>query len=177
MINNKKTFEIYLILRLIIFIILLITTVIIATTLLLKINLYQTIASNFGSNTLLSLTLSSSILMMIDGRIKPAFIDIQIIGDMILIRTYNPHVKKWESPFGLLGYKKKIKELLISREEYNDYKLQFGGFGLKKELKLHKINNSGVYESANINISLLGQRKYTNLILAIDRLRTKICLN
>jgi hypothetical protein len=55
--------------------------------------------------------------------------------------------------------------------------LTIGKFGIKKELRLQKINNDGVYKSANINISLLGQKKYTNLIVAIDRLRTKICLN
>jgi len=177
MINNRKTFEIYLILRLIILITIITMTGIIITTLLLKINLYQTVTSYIGSYTLLIVTWTACLLLLIDGKIKPAFIDLQVIEDKIMIRTYNPQFKKWESPFVLLGYKKRIKELLVSREEYNDYKLQFGKFGLKKELKLQKINSSGVYESANINISLLGQRKYTNLILAIDRLRTKICLN
>ena len=70
-----------------------------------------------------------------------------------------------------------MKQLRISREEYNDYTLTIGKFGFRKELKLQKTNNTGVYKSSTINISLLGQKDYTNLIVAIDRLRTRICLN
>jgi hypothetical protein len=177
MINNKRTFEIYLILRFIIWIPFLIIAGIIITALLFKLTPLQIPVSDFGRHTLLILSWISCLLMIIDGRIKPAFVELQVIEDNIIMRTYNPHLKKWEFPFVLSGYKKRIKELKISREEYNDYKLQFSEFGLKKELRLQKINNNGVYESASINISLLGQRKYTDLILAIDRLKMKICLN
>ena len=115
--------------------------------------------------------------ILIDEKVKPAYIEFEIIEDEIIIKTYNPHSNRWESPFALFGYKRRIKELKMNREEYNNYWLTIGRFGLKKELKLQKINNDGVYKSSNINISLLGQQKYTNLILAIDRLRSKICLN
>lgn len=156
---------------------LIIVTGILCTTLLLKMDIYHPITSYIGSYTLLIITWTFCLLMWIDGKIKPAFIDIQIKEEKIMIRTFSPHFKKWESPFVLTGYNKRMKELVISREEYTDYTLQLKYLGLRKELKFQKTDSNGVYESANINISLLGQQKYTDLILAIDRLRTKICLN
>jgi hypothetical protein len=180
MINNKTQFEIYLIFRLFIFITIIIISGIIITRVLLKIDLVQMIFPNYESveeNPLMLLNWFSAFFLIIDERIKPAFIEYQLNEDEIRIKTYNPHSTRWESPFVLWGYKKRIKVLKINREEYTNYNLTIGKFGIKKELRLQKINNDGVYKSANINISLLGQKKYTNLIVAIDRLRTKICLN
>ena len=180
MINNKTLFEIYLIFRFIIFITIMIIGGLIITKVLLNIDLFQIIFPGYGSlveNPFIVFNWFSICFLIIDEKIKPAFIEFQVIDEEISIKTYNPHSNKWESPFVLFGYKKRIKELKISRAEYNDYKLIIGKFGFRKELKLQKTNNTGIYESSDINISLLGQKKYTNLLLAIDRLRTKICMN
>ena len=177
MINNKLLFEVYMIVRLLIFITFIIIAGIIVSRLFLKIDLIPSIFSNESKNSLIILNWIMVFFILIDEKVKPAYIEFKIIEDEIIIKTYNPHSNRWESPFALFGYKRRIKELKMNREEYNNYWLTIGRFGLKKELKLQKINNDGVYESSNINISLLGQQKYTNLILAIDRLRSKICLN
>ena len=177
MINNKLLFEVYMIVRLLIFITFIIIAGIIVSRLFLKIDLIPSIFSNESKNSLIILNWIMVFFILIDEKVKPAYIEFEIIEDEIIIKTYNPHSNRWESPFALFGYKRRIKELKMNREEYNNYWLTIGRFGLKKELKLQKINNDGVYESSNINISLLGQQKYTNLILAIDRLRSKICLN
>ena len=177
MINNKLLFEVYMIVRLLIFITFIIIAGIIVSRLILKIDLIPSIFSNESKNSLIILNWIMVFFILIDEKVKPAYIEFEIIEDEIIIKTYNPHSNRWESPFALFGYKRRIKELKMNREEYNNYWLTIGRFGLKKELKLQKINNDGVYESSNINISLLGQQKYTNLILAIDRLRSKICLN
>jgi len=177
MINNKLLFEVYMIVRLLIFITFIIIAGIIVSRLFLKIDLIPSIFSNKSKDSLIILNWIMVFFILIDEKVKPAYIEFKIIEDEIIIKTYNPHSNRWESPFALFGYKRRIKELKMNREEYNNYWLTIGRFGLKKELKLQKINNDGVYESSNINISLLGQQKYTNLILAIDRLRSKICLN
>jgi len=44
-------------------------------------------------------------------------------------------------------------------------------------LIFQKIEKDGISETSEINISLLGQKKYTNLILSIDRMQGKINLN
>jgi len=177
MINNKPLFEVYMTVRLLIFITFIIIAGIIVSRLFLKIDLIPSIFSNKSKDSLIILNWIMVFFILIDEKVKPAYIEFEIIEDEIIIKTYNPHSNRWESPFALFGYKRRIKELKMNREEYNNYWLTIGRFGLKKELKLQKINNDGVYESSNINISLLGQQKYTNLILAIDRLRSKICLN
>ena len=177
MINNKPLFEVYMTVRLLIFITFIIIAGIIVSRLILKIDLIPSVFSNESKDSLIIFNWIMVFFILIDEKVKPAYIEFEIIEDEIIIKTYNPHSNKWESPFALFGYKRKIKELKMSREEYNNYWLTIGRFGLKKELKLQKINNDGVYKSSNINISLLGQQKYTNLILAIDRLRSKICLN
>jgi len=174
MINNKKVFEIYLIFRLLVFTTILIFGVQVITKVLLRIDLLQVIFPNYGTlleNPLIALNLLSIGFLLIDERIKPAFIEFQIIKNKIIIETYNPHSNRWESPFILFAYKKRIKELKISNEEYIDYKLTIGKFGIKKEMKLQKIDTNSVYESTNINISLLGQRKYANLLSALDRFK------
>jgi len=180
MITNKTIFEIYLIFRFIIFITIILVGSLIISKSLLKIDLFQFIYPNYGSlevNPLIVLNWFSICFIIIDERIRPAFIEFQVSDDEITIKTYNPHSNRWESPFVLFAYKKRIHEFIISREEFNNYKLTIGKFGFHKELKLQKTDNTGIYKSSDINISLLGQKNYTNLILAIDRLRTKICLN
>jgi hypothetical protein len=177
MINNKTLFEIYLSLRTIFFIVLAIFIVIIITTKLLQIEFFSFRFSVYDYVQMNAMNGFIICFLWISEKIKPAFIEFHLTGNEIIIKTYNPHLNRWESPFILFRYKKRIREIKIRRDEYIDYKLTIGKFGLQKELKLQKLYNNGVYETSNINISLLGRKKYTNLILAIDRLRTNIFLN
>lgn len=177
MISNKKAFEIYLILRSVVLIGLIVVSGVLISTIVFKLDLYDTVASTVGNSTLLICTWLSCVLIIIDGRIKPAYVELSVCDSQIVIRTYSPHLSKWRIQFFLMGYKSRIRELLVSREEFNDYALHFGQLGVKKELKLQKINTTGIYESASINISLLSAGEYTKLILAVDRLRTKFSLN
>jgi hypothetical protein len=65
----------------------------------------------------------------------------------------------------------------ISRQAFNNYRILIEKAGLRKSLILQKIENGKLYESKPINISFLGVKKYTALILSIDRLKEKITLN
>jgi hypothetical protein len=109
--------------------------------------------------------------------IKPSYIETIINEREIIIRTFNPNIRNGLRFILMLGYRKHLSELRLSQNEYNDYKLMIDKCGLHRILILQKINKSGIYGSSEINISLLGQKKYTELILSIDRLRSKINLN
>lgn len=166
-ISNKTLFEFYLILRLIIIIILVIITGMIITTSFTRIDFFQILFSNYGDEGKYTLIIFNWFLiffLIIDERIRPAFIEFHLIEDEIIIKTYNPHLNSWESPFILFGYKRKIRELKVSREEYNNYQLTIGKFGVRKELRLQRTNNNGVYETSDISLSLLRQKEFTNLI-------------
>jgi hypothetical protein len=109
--------------------------------------------------------------------IKPSYIESVINEREIIIRTFNPNLRNGLRFIHMLRYRKNLTELRISKQEYNDYKLLIDKCGLHRILILQKINKSGIYETSEINISLLGQKKYTDLILSIDRLKGKISLN
>jgi hypothetical protein len=109
--------------------------------------------------------------------IKPSYIETVINEKEIIIRTFSPNIKNGLRFILMLGYRKHLSELRLSQNEYNDYKLLIDKCGLRRILTLQKINKSGIYESTEINISLLGQKKYTELILSVDRLKGKINLN
>jgi len=174
MISNKTLFEVYLILRFVVFITLLIVWGMIITMSFTKMDFFQIIFFNNRNDckdALLMFNWFLICLVMIDERIKPGFIEFYCTEDLIIIKIYNPHLNKWESPFVLFGYKQRTRELKISREEYNDYKLITGKFIFRKELRLQKTNNNGVYETLDISISLLRQKEYANLISVLDKLK------
>ena len=99
MINNKTLFEIYLILRLIIFSTLIITGVILITASVLNIAVFQSLYSNVGKDALTSLVWFSVCCIVIDERIKPAYIEFHFLIDEIRIKSYHPHSNRWESPY------------------------------------------------------------------------------
>ena len=77
----------------------------------------------------------------------------------------------------MLFYKRYLIEQTINQKFYNNYILKIDRFGLRRNLILQKIEKGVLYQSKPINISFLGIKKYTNLILSIDRLQEKITLN
>ena len=109
--------------------------------------------------------------------IKPSYIETIINEREIIIRTFNPNIRNGLRFILMLGYRKYLTELRLSQNEYNDYKLLIDKCGLRRILTLQKINKSGIYKTTEINISLLGQKKYTELILSVDRLKGKMNLN
>ena len=177
MINNKSAFEFYLILRLVIFLLPTIFLGLILSARVGWIDIFQLLFHGFryvGIYFFLALVFLFS---LIGELIRPTFVEFDFKSDEIIVKTYSPDLYRKSATFALFGYKKRISEFKISREEYNDYKLTIRKFGMYKELKLQKANDNGVYKSPKINISLLSPKKYTNLILAIDRLRIKMSMN
>jgi hypothetical protein len=174
MIENKKEFQIY----------------IIANFIQLVLGFMFVIFSILGLmshdwifiKTILAFIALSIILGLLNWAMKPSYIETIINEKEIIIRTFNPDFRDGFFRNGsvyikMLNYKKHLKELRLSKQEYNNYKLSIDKLGFHKLLILQKVNKKGIYETSEINISLLGARKYTNLILSLDRLRSKISLN
>jgi len=112
-----------------------------------------------------------------DYYIKPAYFEAKISTGQIIIKTYNPNKANGGRFISMLWYDKYLTELVIDRQSYNNYKLLIDRLGFRKNLILQKIDNGKLYESTPINISFLGAKKYTDLILSIDRLKEKMTMN
>jgi len=175
MINNKTEFRIYQLFKISFILVLLIFILTITVTKLIGIQTINLPKDIFYS--LFALNFFMTILMFIIEKLQPTYIEFYAQNNEIIIKTYKPNPRSLKSFLDLFGYKKNMKEYRVNRDEFTNYKLSVGRFGLRKELKLQKTNNNKVYESASLNLSFIGQRKYTNLVLAIDRLCNKICLN
>ena len=114
---------------------------------------------------------------LFDYLIQPAYIEFQILQSEIRFKSFNPNRKNKSRIFSMLFYEKYLIEQTINQQFYNNYILKIDRFGLRRNLILQKIENGVLYQSKPINISFLGIKKYTNLILSIDRLQKKISLN
>jgi hypothetical protein len=171
-IDNNKEFKIYVIINLIIPIFGFIIGILSIRGLIIHDwSFINTLKPYFG------LLVIFFLLGLFRSSINPAYIETIINEREIIIRTFNPNIRNGLDFIFMLKYKKYLKELKLSQQEYNDYKLLIDKFGFRRILILQKINKSGIYETSKINISLLGQKKYTDLILSIDRLKGKINLN
>lgn len=95
----------------------------------------------------------------------------------IYIKSFNPNQKNRLRFILILFYKKYLIEHTIDRQSYNNYRIEIKRFGFKKRLILQKTEDGNLYESKAINISFLGAKKYTDLLLSIDRIKEKISLN
>jgi hypothetical protein len=109
--------------------------------------------------------------------IKPGYFEAIVSFGQIRIKSFNPNGRNRFGLFLMLFYNKYLLEHTIERQSFNDYRILIGRFGFKKSLILQKMDNGKLYESKPIDISLLGVRKYTDLILSIDRLKEKMSLN
>lgn len=174
MITNKTEFSIYRILLLISL------TIIVLFILQIAIRIMGFDAVKFSNNTfevLKYITLLVMIFLIATERIKPAFIQFNQSENGIVIKTYRPNPNSWKSLFNLFSNDKEMAEYTVNKNEFSDYQLKVRYMGLQKELKLQKTKIDGIYQSATINISLLGSHKYTNLIQLLDKLRTKTAQN
>jgi hypothetical protein len=128
-------------------------------------------------NTLIIIVISYMILKTLEFLIIPTYFEATVSFGQINIRSFNPNKKNGFRFFLMLFYRKHLIIHTIERQSYNNYRILIERFGIKKSLILQKTENGILYESSPINISFLGVRKYTDLILSIDRLKEKFSLN
>lgn len=114
---------------------------------------------------------------LFDYLIQPAYFESQILNGEIRFKSLNPNRNNRFRFFLMPFYKRHLIEQTINQQSYNNYILKIDRLGLRRNLIFQKLENGKLYKSTSINISFLGIKKYTNLILSIDRLQEKITLN
>ena len=117
------------------------------------------------------------LLKIMDYLVKPSYFEARITSGQIIIKTFDPNKINGLRLLFMLRYDRHLMEQSIDRQFYNNYKISIARWGFRKTMTLQKIDNGKLYESKPINISFLGAKKYTDLILSIDRLREKITMN
>jgi hypothetical protein len=173
-INNRTEFQIYIVINLIVFVL---------GFLIAIVSIHGLVSHNWIIiYSFLGLFLIIMAWGLFESIINPSYFETIINEREIIIKTFTPSLRNGLMRNGvrfllLFKFRKYLKEIKLSQREYNDYKLIIDKLGFRKILILQKINKNGIYETSEINISLLGQKKYTDLILSIDRLRGKIHLN
>lgn len=175
MISNKTEFRMFQYLKLLFLIILVVLFSLLTIKKLMGLETLHLSSDFLAGILILNFIISMAILII--ERLKPTYIEFYVLNDEIIINTHISNPRSFKAIIDLFNYKNNMIEYRISRDEFTNYKLSIGKLGLRKELKLQKTNNNNVYESTGISLSLLGQKNYTNLILSIDKLCNKICLN
>ena len=139
-IDNKKVFQIYIIMNLIFFIIgFLIAIFSIRGLITHDWRIINTLKPYFGFIAIFILY------GFIEFIMRPSYIETIISEKEIIIKTFSPNIRNGIRFILMLRYKKYIKELKLSKQEYNDYKLKIDKWGLRKLLILQKINKSGIF--------------------------------
>ncbi len=116
-------------------------------------------------------------LLLFDYIFSPTYFEAVVFNGKIIFKYFNPNKRNALMFFLMLFYKKFSIEQIIERQAYNNYKIKIDRFGFRKNLIFQKIDKGQIYESTPINISFLHAKKYTDLVLSIDRLQEKITLN
>ncbi|HEX2935449.1 MAG TPA: hypothetical protein VHO72_08865 [Bacteroidales bacterium] len=109
--------------------------------------------------------------------IKPAYFEAVFSTGQIVIKTFNSNKMNGLRLLSMFNFDKYSATIVINKQLYNNYKITIDRFGFRKILTFQKIENNSIYESKPFDISLLGAKKYTNLILLVDRLREKVTMN
>ena len=172
-IDNKLAFNIYVLVNLSIYV------------LVLGYLLFFIIAANNNDialkNNLIRYIIICPIVIVIsqifEKLFQPAYFESHILNGAIRFKSFNPNKNNRLRFLLMVNYKKYLIEQSIEQQSYNNYILKIDRLGLRKNLILQKLENGTIYQSKPINISFLGIKKYTNLILSIDRLQEKITLN
>jgi len=139
-INNKKAYQIYIILNLIFSIIgFLIGGISIRGLITHDWSIINTLKPYFGFIIIFILW------GFMEFVIRPSYIEIILSEKEIIIRTFSPNIRNGIRFILMLRYQKYLKELKIGKQEYNDYKLKIDKWGLRKLLILQKINKSGIF--------------------------------
>jgi hypothetical protein len=123
------------------------------------------------------LVFTTLIIRIFDYLIKPAYFEATISFGHIHIKSFNQIKNHGFDFLRMLVYRKYLIEHKLDRQSFTSYRINIEFSGFKKSLILQKIENGKLFESGPINISFLGARKYTDLILSIDRLKEKISMN
>jgi len=133
--------------------------------------------NSFDQQFIIIFAVIAILVVLFEYLINPAYFEVHILNGKIIFKSFEPNMKNGLIYFLMLFYQKNLNEHIIERQAYNNYKINIDRLGFRKKLIFQKIDNGKIYESTPINISFLSTKKYTELILSIDRLQEKITLN
>ena len=114
---------------------------------------------------------------LIRNKIALCYFEAEISTECILIKTINPTKYNGIRFIQLLFNKIEPSEFIIDRVSFTNYRIVISKLGFKKKLILQKFVKGDLFESKPIDIDFLGYKKYTDLIISIDRLSQKMSLN
>ena len=110
-------------------------------------------------------------------KFTPCYFEAEISNQRIIIKTINPSKYYGLKFIHLVFNKVKPSEFIIDRTSFTNYRILIEKWGLKKSLILQKSVNGIVFDSKPIMIVFLGYKKYTDLIISLERLCQKMSLN
>jgi hypothetical protein len=114
---------------------------------------------------------------LIRYKFSPCYFEAEILNESIKIKTINPSKYYGLRFILLITHQAKPTEFIIDRVSFTSYRILIDKCGLNKKLILQKSVNGDILESKPINVDFLGYKKYTDLIISIDRLSQKMSLN
>jgi hypothetical protein len=108
----------------------------------------------------------------------PCYFEAELLNECIKIKLINSS-KYYIVRFIFLLLTNQIKptEFMIDRVSFTNYRIEISKWGFNKRLILQKSVNGDLFESKPIRIDYLGYKKYTDLIISIERLSQKMSLN
>lgn len=181
MINNRNAFKIYITISLLLYFSMFFLIIGSIPGIINKdLSIIRFLILHFGIISIIVLSvffLFYGIAILFDYLLKPSYIEADFRESEVVIRTFRSEWKNLIKLNSVLHYQNHLNEIRVTKQEYNDYKLLIDNFGLRRRLIIQKINKAGIHESSEINISLIGLKKYSELILLIDRLKGKLNLN
>jgi hypothetical protein len=172
-ISNRLAFDLYVWIRFVLFIVI----VVYIFTLLKG---FRTGFKNMSPPSLdliIMMAVLAFVISIIEFLVKPSYFEGVVNYGDISIKSYSPNKKNGLVFLLIIFYRQYLIEYRIDRHSFNNYRILIEKYGFRKSLILQKLENGKLYESKPINISFLGAKKYTDLILSIDRLKEKISLN
>ena len=114
--------------------------------------------------------------LVINSRIAPSYFEAEIVKNQIKITTINTKAQSIAAIFLLFSNKHKT-EYVVNGASFTNYRIVVSLWGFKKQLILQKNQEGSLFESKPINLNFLGYRKYTDLLISIERLSQKMSLN
>lgn len=105
--------------------------------------------------------------------VKPAYMEAKIHDEELIMWVYNPSQARGMEWGLFTGFKNRLTEYRISREDFEGYTVDTGRLGFRKNLVLQKRSKEGITESRPINLCLLGKKKFRELTASLDRLKVK----
>lgn len=110
--------------------------------------------------------------------VKPTYFEAVFSTGQITIKTFNPNkINGLRLLTMVVHFDKYSATIVINKQLYNNYRITIDRLGFRKIITFQKIENNSIYESKPFDISFLGAKKYTDLILSVDRLREKVTMN